>query len=70
MPGDSSGDSALALCHASFAIEELNDPTGAPTAPSLYIGLPSPPEDACVLSTGLEVDGWYRAYPLERLGDF
>ena len=70
VPGDSSGDSVLAICHASFAIEEMNDPTGALTAPSLYIGLPSPPEDACILSTGLEVDGWYRAYPLERLGDF
>ena len=67
---DPSGDSALALCHASFAIEELNDPTGALTAPSLYIGLSSPPEDACITSTGFEVDGWYRAYPLERLGDF
>ena len=59
----------LADCHAEFVIEELNDPTGALTAPSLYIGLSTPPEDACI-ATGLEVDGWYRAYPLERLGDF
>jgi hypothetical protein len=70
VPGDTSGNSALAVCRASRAIEELNDPTGAPTAPSLYIGLSSPPEDACITSTGFEVDGWYRAYPLERLGDF
>jgi hypothetical protein len=63
-------DSVLTICHASRAIEELNDPTGALTAPALYIGLSSPPEDACISSTGFEVDGWYRAYPLERLGDF
>ena len=67
VPGDP--DSVLALCHAEFVIEELNDSTGALTAPSLYIGLSVPPEDACIAS-GLEVDGFYRAYPLERLGDF
>jgi len=69
VPGDSSGDSVLAICHAGFAIEELNDSTGALSAPSLYIGLSTAPEDACI-ATGFEVDGWYRAYPLERLGDF
>jgi hypothetical protein len=70
VPGDPDGNSVLALCHASFAIEELHDTTGALAAPSLYIGLSSPPEDACITSTGFEVDGFYRAYPLEQLGDF
>jgi hypothetical protein len=68
VPGDP--DSVLATCRAPRAIVELNDPTGAPSAPSLYIGLSSPPEDACITSTAFEVDGFYRAYPLERLGDF
>ncbi len=64
------GNGVLALCYASRAIEELDDPSGALTAPSLYVGLSSPPEDACSTTTGFAVDGWYRAYPLERLGDF
>jgi hypothetical protein len=69
VPGDPSGESVLALCHAQFVIEELNDSTGNLTAPALYIGLSTPTEDACI-SSGSEVDGFYRAYPLERLGDF
>jgi len=68
VPGDS--DSVLALCHDEWVIEELNDPTGAETSPSLYISLP--PENVCP-TTGTErpgIDGWYRAYPLDRIGEF
>jgi hypothetical protein len=63
-------NSVLAICYASRAIEELHDSSGALTAPALYVGLASPPEEACSTTTGFAVDGWYRAYPLERLGDF
>jgi hypothetical protein len=64
------GDNVLTICHASRAIEELNDPTGALTAPPLYVALSPSPEEACASTTGFEVDGWYRTYPLATLGDF
>jgi hypothetical protein len=68
VPGDD--DSVLALCHDEWVIEELNDPSGAETSPSLYIEVP--PVDTCPL-TGtdrLGIDGWYRAYPLGTIGDY
>jgi hypothetical protein len=72
VPGDTSGDSVLALCHDEWVIEELNDPTGAETRPSLYISIPPAPYEACP-TTGTArpgIDGWYRAYPRETIGDF
>jgi hypothetical protein len=73
VPGDPTGNSVLALCHESYAIEELNDPTGAEERPSLYITLPRFPADVCPEpgpSSREVIQGWYRAYPLENLGDF
>jgi hypothetical protein len=73
VPGDPTGNSVLALCHASYAIEELNDPTGAEQRPSLYISLPPSPAEVCPEpgpASRLAIEGWYRAYPLETLGDF
>ena len=73
VPGDPTGNSVLALCHESYAIEELNDPTGAEQRPSLYISLPPSPAEVCPEPgpvSRLAIEGWYRAYPLEALGDF
>jgi hypothetical protein len=72
VPGDTSGDSVLALCHNEWVIEELNDPTGAETRPSLYISIPAAPYEPCPVTGTLRpgIDGWYRAYPLDRIGDF
>ncbi len=70
--GDATGDSVLALCHAEWVIEELNDPTGAETRPSLFLSLPPEPAEVCPI-TGTDrggIDGWYRAYPLENIGEF
>jgi hypothetical protein len=72
VPGDTSHDSVLALCHQEWVIEELNDPTGAETSPSLYIAMPDAPYEPCPVTGTLRpgIDGWYRAYPLARIGDF
>jgi hypothetical protein len=73
IPRDTTGNSVLALCHAAFAIEELNDPSGVATPPSLYIHIPEPPAEVCGgtdAASRMGVNGWYRAYPLETLGDF
>jgi hypothetical protein len=72
IPGDASDDSVLALCHDEWVIEELNDPTGAETSPSLFITLDPPPAEPCpVTGTAREgIDGWYRAYPVENIGDY
>jgi hypothetical protein len=72
VPGDTTGDSALVLCHQEWVIEELNDPTGAETSPSLYIAIPAPPYEPCPTTGTLRpgIDGWYRAYPLENIGEF
>ena len=73
VPGDARGDSVLALCHATFAIEELNDPSGRATRPSLYISIPDPPAEVCGgtdEASRVGINGWYRAYPLDSLGDF
>ena len=66
-------DSVLALCSDERVIEELNDPTGVASAPSLYITIPDPPAEVCGgtdPSSRAGITGWYRAYPLETLGDF
>jgi hypothetical protein len=73
VPGDEDGNSVLALCHEVFAIEELNDPSGLATSPSLYISIPDPPAEVCGgtdEASRVGITGWYRAYPLESLGDF
>jgi hypothetical protein len=73
IPGDSTGDRVLALCHEHFSIEELSDPTGFPSAPLLYIAIPDPPAEVCggtTESSRRGVTGWYRAYPLDSFGDF
>jgi hypothetical protein len=73
VPGDPTGNSVLALCHETYTIEELNDPTGAEQSPSLHISLPPSPTAVCPEpgpASRRAIEGWYRAYPLEQLGDF
>ena len=70
--GDTGGDSVLALCNAFHLVEELNDSTGVPAVPSVFITLES---DPCPTTTGgytssSDVAGWYRAFPLDHVGAF
>jgi hypothetical protein len=74
VPG-STDDHVVAVCSSEFAIMELDDPTGASGTPApLYISLPDgTPDDFC-LSGGPpmrgEIQGWHKAYPLARVGEF
>ena len=71
VPGQT--DTVLALCHEEYVIAELNDPSGFPTPPSLYITIPESPAEVCGKTDSTSrygITGWYRAYPLESLGDF
>jgi hypothetical protein len=62
---------AVAMCNDEFTIVELADSSGNPTVPPLVVWVPE--RDFCAeggpeLRRGLR--GWYRAFPVDRLGDF
>ncbi len=64
------GSSVLALCNADYTIAELSDPDGDPdSVPSLVISLP----ESGYCPGGMDRDsigGWFRAFPLETVGEF
>jgi hypothetical protein len=73
VPG-TSGQSVLALCNATYTISELSDSDGdidgdGDGVPALVVSLPN--LDYC--PGGIDrasIMGWYRAFPLERVGEF
>jgi hypothetical protein len=59
------------MCNEGYTVVELADASGNPAVPPLAISLPE--EGFCTeggpdLRTGLR--GWYRAFPVDHLGDF
>jgi len=69
VPG-TSGNSVLALCNGEHTIAELSDSDGElGSVPALVVSLPL--MDVCPSGIGLGgLAGWYRAFPLETVGDF
>jgi hypothetical protein len=71
VPG-STDDHVLSMCADSYAVMELDDPTGASgTSPLLYISLPS--TNYCAgggPASRADIQGWHKGYPLERVGAF
>jgi hypothetical protein len=70
VPG-TNGEHVLAMCNEGFTVVELADATGSPSIPPLAVSLPE--EGFCTeggpdLRMGLR--GWYRAFPVDQLGDF
>jgi hypothetical protein len=69
VPG-TTGDTVLALCNAAHTIAELSDSDGLiDGVPALVVSLPM--IDVCPTGISLSaVAGWYRAFPLETVGEF
>ena len=70
VPG-TEGERVLAMCSDAFAIVELADGSGNPAVPPLAVSLSE--QDFCTeggpeLRRGLR--GWYRAFPVDQLGEF
>jgi hypothetical protein len=70
VPG-TEGESVLSMCNDAFSVVELADSTGAAVAPELMITLP---EDGFCTEGGPQgrfgIHGWYRAFPVEAIGEF
>jgi hypothetical protein len=70
VPG-TDGERVLAMCNDGFTVAELADSSGTAAVPPLAVTLP---EKGFCSTGGPEqrqgLRGWYRAFPVDRIGDF